>query len=185
MAMLFFRTLILLLCLSVATDAPAQRKKNDERAAPHIQNLNGFWAEKEGPAEVDFPSRFMDSRLLFELAQTNKDVRALLQEKRDAAKAAFDANFQLVAQGKKSLDLDLLAWSKRFLDADLEIAESPQERVAALELHWLLARKLEIETAVNVASGRLHTELLFQTRYFRIEVELAYAKEKGKTVKTE
>jgi hypothetical protein len=113
-----------------------------------------------------------DPRLQRQLTQVNKEVRTLMQEKRAAAQAAFAA---MVKENRGALDLYVLDASKRLVDADLEMAKSPQERGAAWERHWLLAKKCETETAA--ARARLRY-VIHELRYYRLEAEIGYVAEK-------
>jgi hypothetical protein len=194
--MIDFHAFSLLVCLFLAADEPAQRKKEADQGQsdPKLQRelaqitkrrpqADNAAAQKDAWVDVFFAGISSDPQLQRELAQINKDARTLLKEKRDAIRATLALKCGLVLEGKKSLDLDLLECVKRLSDTELELANDPKERVAALERRWLLLRKFDMQTEMQSKTGVVSADVASEIRYFRLEAEIEYVKEKAKLVK--
>jgi RNA polymerase sigma factor (sigma-70 family) len=118
-------------------------------------------------------------------AEAKTDFRALLQQQRDAARAALDDLVRRIEAGTQMMSVDTVSWSKRLMDADLELANSGKERIAARERHWLFAKKLEATAQAGFNGGvkGYTNDLVAGLKYFRLEAEIGYLKEKAKTTR--
>src|SRR5437868_3575128 len=101
----------------------------------------------------------------------------------EAARVALEFHEQLYASWK-TLNVEVLNWSKRSLDSEMALATRQKERVAAWERHWLFLKRVEADTALHVKEGTRSRDLICLVTYFRLEVEFDYLKEKAKIGKS-
>jgi RNA polymerase sigma factor (sigma-70 family) len=167
-------------------------KAHDEDAdrAPVEKKEKGSFGrrEKRRPKEFDEGER-TEARLAFklkeELAGLKPDFAALGRQKVKAAKDALDSIWELYGVGISStkqgatlaaIVTQVIDWSNALLAAELEISTTRSERLAALERHWLLAKKAEIITESNYKAGRVGPQELYPLRYHRIDAEIKLLK---------
>jgi hypothetical protein len=70
-------------------------------------------------------------------------------------------------------------WSRRWMDAERELAKSTAERVAALRGHFERMNKLEEEVQMY-ARGTIPIQQLAATKFYRAEAELWRLAERAK-----
>jgi len=144
---------------------------------------------KEAPRRGGFVGRERDGvrleiRLKEELAGLKPDFQALGRQKVNAAKEAFASALELFelatakGGGQRAFDIMtlMLDCSNKLLAAELEISARHSDRLAALERHWMVARKAEILAETNYRAGRLGPQELYPMRYHRIDAEIQLLK---------
>jgi hypothetical protein len=105
----------------------------------------------------------------------------LAKERGRAARNAYEA----VWAKFKPFDLskgdgeDVYRWSRRWMEAERQMAKSQTERVAALQGHFKRMKKLEQEVQMY-ARGTIPVQQLAATQFYRAEAELWLVAEKAK-----
>jgi hypothetical protein len=114
-------------------------------------------------------ARFEASRAtLPELARTGREV-ALIE---------FAWRYERYRAGKDWLDIVLDA-TKRLLEAELAVAATKADRVAAHERHWLRVREFEVLSMLKQTVGRESIADVAQARSVRLTAEMALAEAKA------
>jgi RNA polymerase sigma factor (sigma-70 family) len=149
MAGLFMALLVVgggvgLIAHGAAEDAPAPE---EAAQAPNAQAANAQAREAQAPAPNAPAAPNMDQewaeRLKRELIQNKPDVRKLAVARVEAAHKLVDARMKAFLAGKVIPVDFLLDASRRLRDAELALAGPKKQRIAALERHWLLLKKVE------------------------------------------
>jgi hypothetical protein len=109
-------------------------------------------------------------------------VRKLLKERYNEALAEARARHALILAGKTLVDETFDAF-QRFVNAGLEVADTPAARVALLKQYVELAKEVERIVSERVQAGQVQRADLHRARYIRLDAELqllrAQAKAKG------
>ena len=106
-------------------------------------------------------------------------VKALLKERRDELRQAFKARTKEHLAGRVATDA-LMEVSRLLVQAELEAAEKPADRVAALQAHLDVARDVEKLVKARHDAGRCPVTDLHLARAARMEVEIALLRAGGK-----
>jgi hypothetical protein len=106
-------------------------------------------------------------------------VKALLKERRDELRAAFKPVRRDLLAGRITLR-GALEVSRQLLQAELEAAEKPADRVVALQAHSKVARDMETRIEAAFKAGTCSVTDLHLTRATRLEVEIALLRAGGK-----
>lgn len=102
---------------------------------------------------------------------TATDVRQLLQERRDVLAQLTEVRQKLYQEGRVAIDavgraqLDLL-------DAELELAETPRERVTACESRLQAATDLEALAQARYQSAQATFEDVLECKALRLQVQV-------------
>jgi hypothetical protein len=107
------------------------------------------------------------------------EVKKLLREWRDALKEEAKARLQEFEAGCGTL-ASLLDVFRKLLDAELEVASKPAERVAAHERHFDMMRKVEAITREGYEAGRVKAADKSQAWAARLEAEIGLRRAGGK-----
>jgi hypothetical protein len=107
------------------------------------------------------------------------EVKALLKERRDLLKTAVLARSQELAAGRGTL-APLLHVSRELLKAELELATTPAERVAAHESHFNAMRKAEEQVKRAYDVGLMKAADYHEMRAARLEAEIGLRRAGGK-----
>ncbi len=142
------------------THARAQQGKS----AAGVIALPGF-----GP-RVNWLGSKVVAKAKYESARV--EVRELERAKLAAARGEVEARFKEFLEGRGTLDI-LLAASQRWLDAERAVHPERADQVAALEKHWLLARRAEEVNRARHDAGRIPTKDYLQTKHVRLQTEIA------------
>lgn len=103
-------------------------------------------------------------------------AKQLLEQRLDAAKKVFRQNL-LRFKNAEALVTDLFGWSERWLDAEIALSKSKDDRVKACRNHLERTRDIE-RTAVSYAkSGMGRQADADAATYFRLEAEIRLSKE--------
>jgi hypothetical protein len=105
------------------------------------------------------------------------EIRRMLEERCVAAEQACDSEQKKLNAGKSTTS-EVLRFAKVLTDARLELAETGEQVIAALEKQLEMHRSLEAETEQKVRVGVLAPLETSQVRYGRLgaEIELLKAK---------
>jgi hypothetical protein len=135
-------------------------------------------AERADPVET----LISDPKLKFEARQP-KNLHKLAKEHVAAARGMLWSHWELFEGGMtgKSQSLTaivsaLVTSSRELLDAEMELASTEQERIAALEKHWLIAKAAEKLIDRNFKAGRLSPQEMYWVRSWRLGAEIRLAK---------
>jgi hypothetical protein len=90
---------------------------------------------------------------------------------REAALEEYQARYERYRAGKDTLDIVLYA-ARRLLEADLPVAATKGERVAAYERYWLLTQQLELLSRLKQEVGREAAADVAQARSRRLAAEM-------------
>jgi hypothetical protein len=114
-------------------------------------------------------------------SEKTERTQKLAEERGRAARHAYEA----VWEKFKPFDLskgdgeDVYRWSRRWMEAEREVAKSKAERVAALQGHFERMKKLEQEVQMY-ARGTIPFQQLAATQFYRAEAELWLLAERAK-----
>jgi hypothetical protein len=107
------------------------------------------------------------------------EVTKLAQERLEAAREVYRLLQAQIKTGSVSPQ-ELCLWSPHLLDAELDVATTKAERVAALKAHVNLMKDNERFVKALVDVGRAPATELGKAKVLRLEAELRLAKEKAK-----
>jgi hypothetical protein len=114
-------------------------------------------------------------------AEKAVDTKELAKERRGAARDAYEFAWDEF----KPFDLSkgdgekVYRWSRRWMEAERDLATTKAERVAALQGHLERMKKLE-EEVQGYARGTIPFQQLAATKFFRAEAETWLAEAQGK-----
>ncbi len=109
--------------------------------------------------------------------QNQNDVNSLLTERETVLKEILDHARTMYRQGQASLEATTKA-EQDLLNAQLETARSPDDRISLLELQVGVAEKQELEIEELVKSGVRSTQELRLARVNRLNAQIALSREK-------
>jgi hypothetical protein len=145
---------------------------------------------KPAPAKhiVD-PVLEKDAELLVELAKEREaalraDPKKLARDKIKPARAIVEATFRLYLAEGQNVPIDVVLRSaSRLVETELAVAETDDERVAALERMWKIAYAVERVNKVRHDAGRIPEQELAESTWIRLDsqqrwLEARAAKEK-------
>jgi RNA polymerase sigma factor (sigma-70 family) len=112
-------------------------------------------------------------------AATREKIRKLQVERREALKQAEEARLQEFLAGRGTLDL-LLKISRLLLQAELDLAATAQQRIAAHAAHLKVAKEVDQFCEQRYHAGRMTPADFFQARAARLEAEIGWLKAGGK-----
>jgi hypothetical protein len=115
-------------------------------------------------------------------AATRDRIRKLQVERRDALKAEVEARQQEFDAGRGTLE-SLLKTSGFLLEAELDLATTAQQRIAAHAAHLKLAKEIEENTEARYNAGQVKVADLYQARAARMKAEIDWLKAGGKDKK--
>ena len=98
-------------------------------------------------------------------------IKALLKERRDVLRNAVEARTQEFEAGRGTLGV-LLHVSRELLNAELELATTPEKRFDAYAGHFNALRKIETITKEGYDAGRVKVADYFEIRAARLEAEI-------------
>jgi outer membrane protein TolC len=113
------------------------------------------------------------------LAGDSPRVKALLRERRDELRQAFKARNKEYLAGRIATDA-LMELSRLLVQAELEAAEKPADRVAPLQAHLEIARDTEKIVKARHDAGRAPVTDLHLARAARMDVEIALLRAKDR-----
>ncbi len=106
-----------------------------------------------------------------ELARQKPDVRRLAVERRDVARKLLEAYFSEFAAGKTTVTDFVVEASRNLLEAELALADTKAERIAALERHWMWAKKGELINQPKFEAGTIGPGNYYRIKSLRLEAE--------------
>jgi RNA polymerase sigma factor (sigma-70 family) len=112
-------------------------------------------------------------------AGQSQSIADLAKAARDAANEAYKG-VEKDMQDRSTIPNGTAPWSRRILEAELEIAKDHVARVAAYEAHAKRMRDLDDWAKKVHAIGQLTAAQYAEARFFHAEAELWLAKEKAK-----
>jgi RNA polymerase sigma factor (sigma-70 family) len=112
-------------------------------------------------------------------ATTSARIRKLQVERRDTLKKELETRQQEFRVGRATIDT-YLETSSRLLEAELDLATTAQQRIAAHAAHLKLAKDAEENTAIRHNAGQLKLADLYQARAARMKAEIDWLKAGGK-----
>lgn len=128
------------------------------------------------PEPNPFDDKIWVLRMKLEFADRKPDLKKLAVARRDAARKVVVARFSEFASGGRAVTETIVEDSKRLLDAELAVPAVKQERIAALENHWLLTKKVEQIQKAKFDAGRIGPAEYYTIVGMRLEAELLLAK---------
>ena len=120
-----------------------------------------------------------------EAADAAQGLRALAESRRDLARESYDDVFESLKNTRKSPSMTgdefmdrATTWSRRWLEAELDISSKRSDQIAAREAHWQWLKKLEEDFAPHVDKEVGSRE--FNTlKFYRLEAEYGLARAKA------
>ncbi len=109
----------------------------------------------------------------------DEEIKALLKAKVEVAETVVKARMQEFLAGRGTLSV-LLEFSRKWLDAELERAETKEEKLAALKTHLERMQEVEKVNKERYDAGRVSIAELASAQYERIDAELMLARAKAK-----
>jgi hypothetical protein len=112
-------------------------------------------------------------------AEDQKKLQALLTERRDALKGAFEGRWGRVKGGVEAPNADLLDASLLLLQAELELIDKSEDRIAAHEKHVKFAKDVDDIIKRLAKIGRLRGDVYPQVHAARLAAEIDLFREKA------
>jgi hypothetical protein len=106
-------------------------------------------------------------------------IKALLKERRDALRTAALARTQEYEAGRGTLGV-MLHVSRELLNAELEVATTPEERFDAHASHFNAMRKMEKLTKEGYEAGRVKAADHYEMRAARLKAEIELLRAEAK-----
>jgi RNA polymerase sigma factor (sigma-70 family) len=116
---------------------------------------------------------------LIDAAKVSDKLKELLKDQHEAALTEARARWEELLAGRGTLDIFIGA-SRRLLEAERDLSDKKADQVAALENHW---RRMKVLVEVNQErfdAGRVPIADLSQTKFYRIQAEIALERAKAK-----
>jgi hypothetical protein len=135
----------------------------------------GLEAKPPAPAAAEKPKTGKDKAD----AATREKIRKLQLERRDALKEAEAARLQELLGGRGTLDM-LLKTSRLLLQAELDLAATAPQRVAAHAAHLNVAKEVDAMFEKLHDAGRVTRADFMHARAARLEAEIGWLKAGGK-----
>jgi RNA polymerase sigma factor (sigma-70 family) len=101
----------------------------------------------------------------------NKQLKALLKERFDAARAEVVVRCKEFIAGRGTLDI-LCGASRRMLEAEQGLSDKDDDQIAAWERHRKRMKQIEEVNEARFQAGRIGIQDLAQVRYFRADAEI-------------
>ena len=111
--------------------------------------------------------------------ETLAKIRKLQLERRDELKKAMTALEEEFLAGRGTLDI-LLKTSRLLLQAELDVATTAAQRVAAHAAHLRITKRIEKVTRARHEAGRAKQADTHQARAARLEAEIDWLKAGGR-----
>jgi len=109
-----------------------------------------------------------------------QEIQKLAEARVAAGRKAYEETTLLYREGR-SRDLDrIYLWSKRWLDAQLDVSNAKADQEAAYEAHWKRMKQLEDLIDRRMRSGVGAAIEVPQVQYYRLEAELWLARARKK-----
>jgi hypothetical protein len=116
-------------------------------------------------------------------APVREDVKPpseLAKAKVTAAQTAYERFLALYENDPQSVDVEkIYVWSRRWMEAQSDLSERKEDRLAAAEAHFERMKRLETQANRNVESGKAKQESRFGVEFYRVEAQ-AWVMEKKK-----
>ena len=115
------------------------------------------------------------------------EVDALIRERRFAelgrsriemARKRFEAQWKFYEEGRITIDR-LLGASQTLMEAEVDVARTPEERLAPIRAHLERIKEVEKREKAELEVGRATTSDLFEAQTQRLDVEFRLAKEEA------
>ncbi len=103
----------------------------------------------------------------------------LLMANRDAARQTYLA-LEVRARAGQANPGELSVWSRRWLDAELALAEKQDAKTAAYQAHWERTKDTEERALALFKTGQAPLSDATAATYFRVEAEILYFQATGK-----
>lgn len=111
-----------------------------------------------------------------ELAENKPDLKKLARQRLDAARKSVEARFSEFATGRTTVADYLISAHRHWMDAELLGAVGKEQRIAALENCWILAKKAEAMYEPRFKAGTIGPANYYPLIVMRSEVEYALVK---------
>jgi hypothetical protein len=111
--------------------------------------------------------------------EDQKKLQALLTERRDALKGAFEGRWELVKKGLEAPNGELLDLSLLLLQAELELIDKSNDRIAAREKHVKLAKETDAAFEGWLKGGKLKADVYLKVHAARLAAEIDLLREKA------
>ena len=106
-------------------------------------------------------------------------VKALMEARLAAAREAYEFEIQRYTHTMTAPSADTADWSKRWMEDQLALANSPAEALVAIRDHVDRVKRLEGIVKANVEAGQGRPSDASKARYHRIDAELTFAEAKA------
>jgi hypothetical protein len=120
-----------------------------------------------------------------EAADDPQGLRALAASRRDLAREGYDDVFESLKNTRKSPSITgdefmdrATTWSRRWMEAELDVSGKRSDQIAAREAHWQRLKKLEEGFAPHV-DKEVGSRAFNALKFYRLEAEYGLAKAKA------
>src|SRR5262249_7909922 len=108
-----------------------------------------------------------------------RDVKKLKEEQLEIARNAFKIAEGQIKTGIKHPFFSL-EYARRVLNAELDLASTKQERIAALQTYWRRTQDIEKFAKERSETGAIHSLDLLEAQFQRVKAEIRLLEEKAK-----
>jgi hypothetical protein len=105
-------------------------------------------------------------------ADTAKTLARLQLEKLEAARKTYQLTWKNYREGRRVSEDTLYRWSMRWLEAEKQLAERPEDRVAACRGHFERMREIEKLIGDLRRAGQSTVDEVSATEFYRAEAEI-------------
>jgi hypothetical protein len=120
-----------------------------------------------------------------EAADDPQGIRALAESRRDLAREGYNDVFESLKNTRKSPSITgdefmdrATTWSRRWMEAELDVSGKRSDQIAAREAHWQRLKKLEEDFAPHV-DGAVGIHAFNTLKFYRLEAEYGLARAKA------
>jgi RNA polymerase sigma factor (sigma-70 family) len=120
-----------------------------------------------------------------EAADDPQGIRALAESRRDLAREGYNDVFESLKNTRKSPSITgdefmdrATTWSRRWMEAELDVSSNRSDQIAAREAHWQRLRKLEEDFAPHM-DKEVGSRAFNALKFYRLEAEYGLAKAKA------
>jgi RNA polymerase sigma factor (sigma-70 family) len=121
-----------------------------------------------------------------EASDDQQRIRSLAESRVEIAREGYDDVLESVKNTRKSPSLTstdefmdrITIWSRRWMEAELDVSSRRSDQIAAREAHWQRLKKWEEEFAPHV-DKEVGSRAFRTLKYYRLEAEYALAKAKA------
>ncbi|HEU5118096.1 MAG TPA: sigma-70 family RNA polymerase sigma factor [Isosphaeraceae bacterium] len=102
---------------------------------------------------------------------SDPQLQSLLKTRAETARQIFEQESEHVRAGLAAITDELALWSRRWMEDELQLRDTPAQKIAAIQDHIDRLRRLENEMDARVKMGQMLASHPLKMKYFRLEAE--------------